>query len=249
MACCISCAFFGCKQRLVQNGESIVRVDTTSSLYMFYPCFKSLDLVYGEPPSEKDSTIIFCCGAAFTRSRMLTFNHLNIGGIHTSNGELFPGYICPENDGCFVFYDGNWQFSTDSILSCMEQAAKRKGIGFSQMMILPEQSADRHDMQDFFRVGIIRCYKDREGRTRIRKIKHQYRALCEKDGQLCVAELKEQGTFQEFVDALKEEHVDHAIYLDTGWGWGYAWYRASDEVVTLHPYIHPFVSNWLVFRK
>lgn len=247
---CMTIMVAGCNGNLSSDSNHYVKVDTTSTLYIFYPSYKSIDFVCGERPSSADTSIVFCCGAAFTKNRRLTTNHDHIGGIHTSQGIVYQGYECPDNNGCFVFYDGKWNFSTDSISNYMAIASKKRGMGFSQIMILPESSSFDKSAPDIFRLWGVRCYKDREGKTKIRRTKHKYRALCEKNGQICIAELKETGTFQEFVHSLKSEKIEKAIYLDTGIGWGYCWYRVTNNrVKTLHPYVHPFVSNWLVFKK
>ena len=45
-------------------------------------------------------------------------------------------------------------------------------------------------------------------------------------------------------------NVKNALYLDVGFGWSYGWYRDNRSHITdLDTYIHPFISNWLVFRK
>ena len=242
--------FTGCERHSSKGLHQSVNVDTTSMLYVFYPSYKSVDFVCGEQPSRADTSIVFCCSAAFTKERKFSFSHDNIGGAHTTLGIMYKGYECPEANGCFVFYNGLWKFTTDSVSYYMNIASKKHGIGFCQMTILPESSPNETVSADLFSMGILRCYIDRMGKKRIRSRKQYYRALCEKDGKLCIAELKKPGTFQDFAISLKAEGIQKAIYLDTGLGWDYLWYRTSHfSIRTLHPYIHPFVSNWLVFKN
>jgi hypothetical protein len=82
-----------------------------------------------------------------------------------------------------------------------------------------------------------------------------YRALCEKDGKLCIAESKKKMTYETFVKSLSAYKVTHALYLDMGRGWNYAWYRdQKGKVVVLFPESkmapsYKFRTNWITFYK
>ena len=61
--------------------------------------------------------------------------------------------------------------------------------------------------------------------TKMKNNRTIYRALCEKDGKLCIIESKKVMTYEFFVKCLSAYKVTHALYLDMGRGWNYAWYR------------------------
>ena len=67
--------------------------------------------------------------------------------------------------------------------------------------------------------------------AKMQNSKTVYRALCEKDGKLCIVESKKVVTYESFVTFLKAFKVTHALYLDMGSGWNYAWYRDKDGQV------------------
>ena len=80
-----------------------------------------------------------------------------------------------------------------------------------------------------------------------------YRALCEKDGKLCIVESKKVMTYEFFVKCLSAYKVTHALYLDMGLGWNYAWYRDKDgKVKELFPESkwvpsYKYRTNWITF--
>ena len=82
-----------------------------------------------------------------------------------------------------------------------------------------------------------------------------YRALCEKDGKLCIVESKKKMTYENFVKALSAYKVTYALYLDMGRGWNYAWYRdKKGKVVVLFPESkmapsYKYRTNWITFYK
>ena len=68
-------------------------------------------------------------------------------------------------------------------------------------------------------------------------------------------EEKKVMTYESFVNCLKAYKVTHALYLDMGSGWNYAWYRDKEgKVVERFPeskkspnYIYR--TNWITFYK
>lgn len=247
-----ACIFSGCRQEVTQDHQDFVQIDTVAGLVVYTPSFTRLELRFEDVPAQSDSNIVFCCGAAFTKTRSLSFSHDNIGGTHVSNGQLYEGYDCKDCDGAFTYVDGKWAFVTDSIREMMSHAAINGGMGFCQMMLRPKpKTTERNNSsKDIFSFKYVHLYRDREGLYKFRRRYYQYRALCEYQGKLCVAELLESGTFSDFERALDSANIEKAIYLDTGIGWGHAWYRRTkDDTETIHSYLHPFVSNWLVFIK
>ena len=82
-----------------------------------------------------------------------------------------------------------------------------------------------------------------------------YRALCEKDGKLCIIESNKVMTYEFFVKCLSAYKVTHALYLDMGRGWNYAWFRDEDGKVKeifseskLAP-SYKYRTNWITFYK
>ena len=82
-----------------------------------------------------------------------------------------------------------------------------------------------------------------------------YRALCERRGRLCLVESKGVVTFDDFLAQLQALGVTHALYLDMGSGWNYAWYRNADgQVRELFPASkvspnYKYRTNWITFYQ
>ena len=65
------------QNRSVSAPVEVVRCD---SLTVYYPRFSRMDLATGSMPSKTDSTVIFCCAAAFTAERS-AISHLTARSI------------------------------------------------------------------------------------------------------------------------------------------------------------------------
>lgn len=82
-----------------------------------------------------------------------------------------------------------------------------------------------------------------------------YRALCEKNGKLCIVESKKVMTYEFFVNCLNVLKVKHALYLDMGSGWNYAWYRDKEgKIIEQFPESkkspnYKYRTNWITFYK
>ena len=79
---------------------------------------------------------------------------------------------------------------------------------------------------------------------------HQYRALCSRQGRLCVVDSREAVPYAEFVSMLLNYGVDDALYLDMGSGWNHSWWRdAAGSIHEIHPRIEKsrYCTNWLTF--
>jgi hypothetical protein len=86
-----------------------------------------------------------------------------------------------------------------------------------------------------------RCPSHVKGRSR-------FRALCEKDGMLCIVESRRLQDFDFFVRSVMDYGVTHALYLQPGKGWNYAWYRDNAGMVhIMHPKTHDYSTNWITF--
>ena len=89
----------------------------------------------------------------------------------------------------------------------------------------------------------------------MRKSRTVYRALCEKNGKLCIIESKKVVTYEDFVKYLVEFKVKHALYLDMGSGWNYAWYRDKEGKMkerfpeSKRSPSYKYRTNWIAFYK
>ena len=206
----------------------IVIDDSNEGLTIYYPQYKSIDLVCGASSPEYDDKAIFCCPAAFTGETILEFKHTNIAGYHVSKGEFHRGYTCKPNTGAFVWYNGKWKFLLKDYASELKMAADSTGMGVAQNMII-------HDFNE---------------QPHFRKNSFQYRALCELDGNLCIIQSNQSVKYSDFVDMLKETGVKHALYLDMG-GWNHSWYRKweNSDVTYIRKNAHDYYTNWLTFYR
>lgn len=204
-----------------------VTVETTHHLKVFYPEFTKIDLVCGQMPSKSQKDVEFCCEAAFTGELLKNFKHSNIADNHICNGMMKKGYRCKANTGGFVWRKGKWKFVRKADFPT---TANGWNMGFCQLLII--------------KGGIARPIG-----TRMKNNRNIYRALCEKDGKLCIIESKKVMTYTFFVESLKAYKVTHALYLDMGNGWNHAWYRDGHQIVELHPKTHNYCTNWITFYR
>jgi len=210
-----------------------VLVDSTVSLKIFEPKFNDIDLVCGTMPAEDDSTVVFCAEAAFTGSLQDAFSHSNIAGDHVSAGQRYKGYSSPVNTGAFVYAQGKWKFARQPYSDLLDSAVRRHGMGFTQILLVHHGEG----------VPIsLKSLKDH--------VKNIYRALCQHDGKLYIMESRKPITLEQFKAALLRLGVEEALYMDMGKGWNHSWYRDSKgEVHEIHPYAHPYCTNWIVFYQ
>ena len=202
-------------------------VETTTNLNVYYPEYTKIDLVCGQMPKTTQKGVEFCCEAAFTGELLAEFKHSNIADNHICSGVMKKGYRCKANTGGFVWGKGKWKFMRKADYPT---TANGWNMGFCQLLIIKD--------------GTIRPIG-----TRMKKNRNIYRALCEKNGKLCIIESKKIMTYESFVKSLSAYKVTHALYLDMGSGWNYAWYRSNGKVVELHSKTHNFCTNWITFYK
>lgn len=204
-----------------------------SHLNVYYPDFSRIDLVCGQMPKTSQKDVVFCCEAAFTGELLAEFKHTNIADNHICNGVMKKGYRCKANTGGFVWKKGKWKFMRKADYPTTESGWS---MGFCQLLIIKDGTA-------------------RPIGTKMKDKKNIYRALCEKDGKLCIVESKKYMTYESFVKFLSAYKVTHAIYLDMGRGWNYAWYRTKDgKVKELFPESkyatsYKYRTNWITFYK
>lgn len=221
---------FGVKHVLPLPLFNYVYVTDDTDCVIYYPNYKTLDLVYGAQVPQGDD-MLYCCAGAFTAECLDTFCHENIRCNHVSDGKLYEGSDEPICSGVFTFYDGRGYFDTVNS-GALERAAECNGMGFCQILIIKDKQVVCADSVS-------------------RKFRRPYvfRALCEKEGKLCIVESKEKVNFSDFVKILSAQHVTSAIYLDMG-AWSHACYRDNfGTVVETNSNPIRFASNWLVFRK
>lgn len=214
------------------QGRSVT-VETTSALKIYYPDFSRVDLVCGKMPNTSQKEVDFCCEAAFTGELLQEFKHLNIADNHICSGEMKKGYRCRANTGGFLWSKKGWRFMNKADFPT---TANGWHMGFCQLLIIKDGTA-------------------RPISSRMRSKRTIYRALCEKDGKLCIAECKKSMSYEAFVKSLADYKVKHALYLDMGSGWNYAWYRDKDgKVKECFPESkmssnYRYRTNWITFYK
>ena len=210
-----------------------VTVETTVNLNIYYPEFSRIDLVCGQMPKTAQKDVEFCCEAAFTGESLNKFKHSNVADNHICNGVMEKGYRCKANTGGFVWKKGKWKFMRKKNYPT---TANGWNMGFCQLLIINDGTA-------------------RPISARMKNKKNIFRALCEKNGKLCIVESKKKMSYEFFVKCLNSFKVTHAIYLDMGWGWNYAWYRNKEgHVKELFPeskFVPNFKyrTNWITFYK
>ena len=218
---------------LLQISCFAVSVETTTNLNVYYPEYAKIDLVCGQMPKAAQKDVEFCCEAAFTGELLNEFRHSNIADNHICNGVMKKGYRCKANTGGFVWGKDKWKF-----MRKVDYPTTANGwnMGFCQLLII----------------------KDGTARTIGAKMKNNrniFRALCEKNGKLCIIESKKVMTYEFFVKCLSAYKVSHALYLDMGRGWNYAWYRDQDgKVKEIFPESklapnYKYRTNWITFYK
>ena len=210
-----------------------VEVETTNHLNVFYPDFTRIDLVCGKMPRTSDKEVEFCCEAAFTGEFLSEFRHSNIADNHITGGVMKRGYRCKANTGAFLWRKGHWKFMRKVDYPT---SAGNWTMGFCQLLIVKDGKA-------------------RPLSTKMKARRNIFRALCEKKGRLCIIESKTRMSYESFVNYLVSYKVTHALYLDMGSGWNYAWYRDADGRVkerfpeSKSSFSYPFRTNWITFYK
>ncbi len=210
-----------------------VTEEPASVLNVYYPEFSRMDLVCGKMPDTSQKNVEFCCEAAFTGELLDEFKHMNIADNHICKGEMKKGYRCRANTGGFVWGNGKWKFM---MKADFPTTAKGWNMGFCQLMVIKDGTA-------------------RPISSKMRLKKTIYRALCEKDGRLCIIEAKKAMTYESFVKSMVDIKVKNALYLDMGSGWNYAWYRDKNgKVKELFPAsklspAYKYRTNWVTFYK
>ena len=210
--------------------QSINQIDTTANLIVFQSNFSRVELEVGTMPSKDNDSVIFCAAAAFTAQLKDTFAYSNIVGAYITHGKHYNQYACSGKYGRFIYADHQWQFADADNHSLLDSAAAKGGCAFTQWWII----------------------KSGEAIPLARKGSQQniYRALCEKDGKLMVAQCRKVIPYELFVKSLQAYGIEFALYMDMGSGWNHSFYR--DNTGTEHilfPRTHHYCTNWITFYK
>jgi hypothetical protein len=210
-----------------------VAVDSTfDGLIAYFPQYSRIDLVCGQMPSQQDDSIVFCAEAAFTHELLDEFAHSNIDGDHVSGGKRYKGAKCQDNSGAFAWFgDTTWEFVHGDYNELLDSVAQAGGMGFGQAIII----YGGQSIRPLWREGV-----------------NHYRALCEKDGRLCIVDSRDKVEYERFVDLLDQFAPTHALYLDMGAGWNHSWWRdGSGQVHEIHPVADKsrYCTNWITFYK
>ena len=216
-----------------QPGSPVMIDDTTvAGLIAYYPQFSRIDLVCGKMPSQQDTNVIFCAEAAFTHELLDEFAHSNIDGDHVCGGQRYKGAKCLDNSGAFAwFMDTTWEFVNGEYGELLDSVAAAGGMGFGQAIIIHQGESIR----PLWRDGV-----------------NQYRALCEKDGRLCIVDSRKAIDYEDFVKLLEQFAPTHALYLDMGAGWNHSWWRdKGGKTHEIHPVADKsrYCTNWITFYK
>lgn len=211
--------------------DSCTVVDSTdSSLVIYTPQYRNIDLVCGTMPSVTDSDVIFFAEAAYTGETLDEFKHSNIAGDHVSSGRRYVGYTCKRNTGAFVYYNGKYKFLYKEYSNELDSAAKYGGMGFGQEMLIHKGR-------------LVPCKRSDNN-------ENEFRALCEFKNRVCVIDSKRVVEFKTFKDDLLKIGVTEALYLDMGPGWNHSWWRDKEgNVRVIHLKTHNFTTNWITFYK
>ena len=210
--------------------KTIVNVEDTLGLRIYYPHYSTIDLVCGEMPSKDDQNILMFAEAAFTGELLDEFVHSNIAGDHVSKGKREKGYRCKRNTGAFVFYDNTPKFLYKDYSDEFNLAANKGGCGFAQEMIIHNGEL--------------------VPRTRPDGNVNEFRALSLINGKVAIADSKGSVKYKEFYEDLLKSGATEALYLDMGPGWNYSWYRDSNgNPIEIHPVPTKFATNWITFYK
>ena len=235
---CCCCGGKSSKQTMANNDtissqENVIIDDSTvAGLIAYYPQFGRIDLVCGQMPSKDDDSVVFCAEAAFTHELLDEFAHSNIDGDHVSGGKRYKGAKCLDNSGAFAWFgDTTWEFVNGDYGELLDSVAQAGGMGFGQAIII----YNGESIRPLWREGV-----------------NKYRALCEKDGRLCVVDSRDEVSYEQFVDLLEKFGPQYALYMDMGAGWNHSWWRDTDgQVHEIHPVAEKsrYCTNWITFYK
>lgn len=212
----------------------VVTIDTTHhGLIIYYPPTDSIELrCFDRPNPVVDSSIVFCCAAAFTADWKTEPSHERIQGDHVSRGTFYQRPRLKRNTGAFfVMDDGRYAFMYSPVANpeTFRPLFKHASTAFMQEMMIHHGA--------------------RVKTTRPDNNANEFRALCLIGHRLCIADASEPMRFGAFIQVLLNAGATEALYLDMGPGWNYSWYReyADSNATWIHSAPLSSATNWLVF--
>lgn len=209
-----------------------ITIEKADSLLIYYPNYGDMDLVCGSRVPSLDDAL-FCCAAAFTAECKDCFLHDNIRCNHVCSGELFEGSEEPVCTGVFTFYDGQGHFDFAN-QAALDTAAAHGGMGFEQVLVIKNDTV---------------IYADTVKKTFWIGKEYTFRALCEKDGRLCIVQSQKPVTYNRFVKFMVKYGVHNAINLDMG-GWSHTRYVNNyGKTVSCGAQPTQYATNWIIFKK
>ena len=186
-----------------------------------------LQLACATMPDTANQQVGLCVAAAFTGKCLDEFAHNNVLGTHVSEGVSYEGYEeTPEHYAFFASWQGKKGIFEVATPALLQQLQAANGMGFTQYWVIKHRE-----------VYMPKRQKD--------KVEY-YRCIAEKQGRWYILESSESVAYDVFLDCLQNFGVENALYLDMGRGWNHSFYRDAQGVLhVLHPYAHPYCSNWL----
>ena len=209
------------------NAQHMIFAHTDQlSVYDITSC--PMQLACGTMPDTANHQIKLCVAAAFTGKCLDSFSHSNILGTHVVEGVPYEGYQeTPEHYAFFAAWGEEkaiFEAATPDVLKHLQDA---RGMGFTQYWVIRQGQAYVPERQ---------------------KVKQEYyRCIAQKDARTYIIESKQVVAYSTFLELLLDFGVENALYLDMGRGWNHSFYRdAEGELHILHPYAHPYCTNWIV---
>ncbi|WP_026518648.1 hypothetical protein [Butyrivibrio sp. MC2021] len=205
------------------------QIYNTGSLYIFFPEYSNIELVCKDRPSKRDTSVTWCCGAAFQHTVSLGFSQINVEGDHAVSGAYYESPYNKDSFAAFTYANNEFSFEFTEPTLAIKKAAEAGGSGFMQFGLIH----DGEVVMDF-KMPRTRCF----------------RTLAELNGNVCIIDSVNMMHFDDFLAELRDLGVTNAVYMDMGAGWNYSWYRrASGKVKTLFGLPVPWSHNWIVFKS
>lgn len=222
-----------------------MQIDSTELLTIYDITDCPMDLACGQMPDTIQENVLLCAAAAFTGKCLDHFEHSNILGPHISGGILYEGYTEDKDSVLFVERyalfvlegkDLNGKLLQKKICSfpcddVLQRAVAHGGMAFTQHWVIKN--------------GVIYVHKIQP----LERVEH-FRSLCQKGDRFYVMASREEMAYQDYLQALLEAGVEHALYMDMGAGWNHSFYRdEAGQVHILHPKGHDYSTNWIVVMR
>ena len=220
--------FVTCNMLLSTSNAQHMIFAHTDTLSVYDITDRPMQLACATMPDTANHQIKLCVAAAFTGKCLDSFSHSNILGTHVVEGVPYEGYQeTPEHYGFFASWGSKkaiFDGATPEVMKLLQEAG---GMGFTQYWVIRQGKVYLPERQ---------------------KVKQEYyRCIAQKGSRTYIIESKEIVAYSTFLELLMHFGVENALYLDMGRGWNHSFFRDSDgEVHILHPYAHPYCTNWIV---